>query len=71
MKRLLFATIFALPLAGCISMQVWGSASTCTPKWPSEFASRLAAEADALPADAATREALAQLVEIRRALPRC
>lgn len=66
--------VIALPLAlaGCITVQAGGApAPACAPAWPRDFADRLAAEADALPPDAAAREALAQLAELRRAVPRC
>jgi len=65
---------FAAPLAlaGCVTLQMAGTpAATCAPAWSKAFADRLGAEADALPQDAATREALAQLAELRKALPRC
>ena len=60
-----------MPLAGCITMEFGSRASVCAIGWSKGFADDVAGEADALPADAATREALAQLVEIRKALPRC
>lgn len=71
MSRMLgLATL--LVLNGCITVQMAGPAhGVCTASWSREFADRLAAEADGLPAEAAAREALAQLAELRAALPRC
>jgi hypothetical protein len=68
MKRALSA-ILLLSLAACGPLI--GQPPVCVNGWDAKFANRLADEADALPADAATREALAQLAEIRKALPRC
>jgi hypothetical protein len=67
-----FGLAALLALNGCITVRMAGPAQDiCTPAWSREFADRLAAEADGLPADAASREALAQLAELRGALPRC
>lgn len=81
MKRLILATrgfrclILAIPVLMAACGPLLGQAgfqpSICAPGWSNDFANHLAGEADALPADAAAREALAQLVELRKALPRC
>lgn len=64
--------VVPLALAGCIAVQAGGApAPACVPAWSRDFADRLAAEADAMPSGAATREALAQLAELRGVLPRC
>jgi hypothetical protein len=61
-----------LALTGCVTLQMAGPPpAACAPAWSKDFADRLGAEADALPAEAAAREALAQLAELRGALPRC
>lgn len=65
------AALLALQACGPLVSLPGSHPPICVGAWDAKFANRLADEADALPADAAAREALAQLAELRKALPRC
>ena len=71
MRAIILALSLALAGCGPLISLPGSQAPVCVNGWDAKFASRLGDEADALPADAATREALAQLAELRKALPRC
>lgn len=68
MRVFLFAGLIFL--MGCVSIP-GAQPAVCVPHWDAKFANRVGDAADALAMDSPLREALGQLADLRKALPRC